>query len=224
MSIWSQAPVRRTKFRQRKPIRSAPHPCSFEAPARGLETGTPGTYVQAASPWAGSNLRCCSKAKIFSKNSSEHNTRDGQALQERVGEGDRCRENGRWSFPIRDAQPGTGSEKLHSLSKPTGPRREKAARPAAPILPEAPGAAHRPDWAGSCSPTSIPRECPQPESATTVRVCHCDCASHTTLLPGPGVSGPGHSLAVPDPCAPPCQWPQGPLKTRVPRRTLPGTI
>lgn len=70
-------------------------PCSFEVPAQGMETGTLETSTQAASPWTGSNSWCCSKAKIFSKTSSELGTRDEQSVQERVGEGERYRENGR---------------------------------------------------------------------------------------------------------------------------------
>lgn len=48
-----------------------------------MGTGTPGTSAQAASPWAGSNPRCCSKAKTSPKMSSERDTTDGQSLQKR---------------------------------------------------------------------------------------------------------------------------------------------
>lgn len=109
MSIWSEAAVGRTKFRQRKPARSAPHPCSFEAPIRRMGTGTAGTSAQAASPWAGSNLRCCSKAKTSPKISSEHDTTDGQSLQEREERADAGKRQVKLSqerLPIHSPQAG----------------------------------------------------------------------------------------------------------------------
>lgn len=75
------------------------------------------------------------------------------------------------------------SEKLHSLSRPTGPR---LAASRSGLKPEA----LRPDRAGSCGRTPTPQESRQPEPEIVVRTCHGDDTGGPTLLPLPGIAEP----------------------------------
>lgn len=62
-----------------------------------MGTGTPGLSAQVASPWAGSNPRCCSRTS--STISSKSGKTDGRSLREREGEEGKCRGNGKRPAP-----------------------------------------------------------------------------------------------------------------------------
>lgn len=85
------------------------------------------------------------------------------------------------------------SEKLHSLSRPSGPRRVKTAMPAAPRGPR-----RRAPVGTKQVPVAPHQSHGRPPAA---RACHCDSAVFPTVLPGPGITELRHSLALPDPCA-----------------------
>ena len=116
-----------------------------------MDTGNPGTSARASSPWAGSKPRCRSKAKVFSKKSSEPDTGEGQPLQGREREGTDVGETvgaASQEAPRRGSVGGALSSQQAGWAPPRG----------------APGRQHVPprsNW-GSPRPDPFPLPCGQP--------------------------------------------------------------